>query len=65
MYALTGVLDPIVPWIFVRHWLRRNCTALREYKILRGDHNVLSTAADAAAEYVVQWINSTQNDSET
>jgi len=58
VFALTGVLDPIVPWIFVRHWLRRNCGALREYRVLRGDHNVLSTVPDAAADQVVQWINS-------
>lgn len=64
VYAVTGLLDPIVPWIFVRHWLRRNCTTLREYKILRGDHNVLSTATDAAAEYVVKWINSSRSNSE-
>lgn len=58
VFALTGVLDPIVPWIFVRHWLRGNCAALREYRVLRGDHNVLSTVPDAAADLVVQWINS-------
>ena len=58
VFALTGLLDPVVPWIFVRHWLHRNCAALREYKILRGDHNVLGTAPRAAADQVVQWINS-------
>ncbi|MBC8095206.1 MAG: alpha/beta hydrolase, partial [Akkermansiaceae bacterium] len=58
VYALTGLLDPIVPWMFVRPWLRKHCPALREYKIIwRADHNVLSTAADAAAEQVVQWVN--------
>ncbi|HEY2083643.1 MAG TPA: alpha/beta hydrolase [Verrucomicrobiae bacterium] len=59
IFALAGVLDPIVPWIFIRPWLRKNCPALREYKIMwRADHNVLSTAADASAEQVVRWINS-------
>lgn len=58
VFALTGVLDPIVPWIFVRRWLRRNCPALRDYKIIwRADHNVLSTAANAAADQVVNWMN--------
>ncbi|HWD92172.1 MAG TPA: alpha/beta hydrolase [Verrucomicrobiae bacterium] len=62
IFALTGLLDPIVPWIFVRHWLRRNCPALRDYKIMRrADHNVLSTAADASADQVVKWINSAPN----
>jgi pimeloyl-ACP methyl ester carboxylesterase len=61
VFALTGFLDPIVPWIFVRAWLRRNCPALREYKILwRADHNVLSTAADASADQVVKWMNTPQ-----
>ncbi len=56
VFALTGILDPIVPWCLVRPWLRRNCPALREYRILRGDHNVLSTASRAAAELVVGWM---------
>jgi pimeloyl-ACP methyl ester carboxylesterase len=59
IFALTGLLDPIVPWMFVRRWLRKNCPALRDYKIVRrADHNVLSTAADASAEQVVHWMNS-------
>jgi len=61
IFALTGVLDPIVPWFFVRSWLRRNCPALREYKInWRADHNVLSTAANASADQVIRWMNSCQ-----
>jgi pimeloyl-ACP methyl ester carboxylesterase len=60
VYALTGLLDPIVPWPWVRRWLRRNCPRLREYRILwRADHNVLGTAPQAAADQVVKWI--TQN----
>jgi len=58
IYAITGGIDPIVPWFIVRFWLRRNCPALRNYKIMwRADHNVLSTAANAAADQVVQWMN--------
>lgn len=61
IFALTGVLDPIVPWIFIRPWLRKNCPALRDYKIVcHADHNVLSTAADASAEQVVRWINASK-----
>jgi pimeloyl-ACP methyl ester carboxylesterase len=61
VYAITGLVDPIVPWFFVRHWLRRNCPALREYKIIfRADHNVLSTAADEAAEQIVKWMTQTR-----
>jgi pimeloyl-ACP methyl ester carboxylesterase len=59
IFALTGWLDPIVPWIFVRRWLRNNCPALRDYKIVhRADHNVLSTAANTSAEQILRWMNS-------
>jgi hypothetical protein len=62
IFALTGFLDPIVPWFFVRSWLRKNCPALHEYKILwRADHNVLSTAANASADQVMRWINETRS----
>jgi pimeloyl-ACP methyl ester carboxylesterase len=58
VYAMTGVLDPIVPWIFVRHWLRKNCRTLQDYKIFwSADHNVLGTAPDAAADQVSDWIS--------
>jgi len=57
VYGLTGVLDPVVPWYWVRRWLKRNCQALREYKIIwHADHNVLGTGARAAADLVVQWM---------
>jgi len=58
LFAVTGAIDPIVPWLSVRSWLRRNCPALRDYKIFwRADHNVLSTAAQASADQVVHWMN--------
>lgn len=58
VFALTGAVDPIVPWMLARRSLRKNCSVLREYKIFwRADHNVLSTAANAAADQVVNWIN--------
>jgi pimeloyl-ACP methyl ester carboxylesterase len=58
VYALTGFVDPIVPWLFVRPWLRKNCPALLDYKIVwRADHNVLGTAAEAAAEQILRWMN--------
>jgi pimeloyl-ACP methyl ester carboxylesterase len=57
VYALTGVLDPVVPWCFVRGWLRKNCPALRDYRIIwHADHNVLGTGADAAARQVLDWM---------
>jgi pimeloyl-ACP methyl ester carboxylesterase len=57
VFALTGLFDPVVPWVFVRLWLKRHCRALREYRILwRADHNVLGTAPQRAADLVIQWM---------
>lgn len=58
VYALTGFLDPIVPWFCVRPWLGKHCAALQDYKIIwHADHNVLGTAGEAAAERIVSWMN--------
>lgn len=58
VYALTGSIDPVVPWYPVRRWLQGSCPALRDYKILwRADHTVLATAPPAAAEQVLKWIS--------
>lgn len=60
LYALTGLVDPIVPWFCVRPWLGKHCSALRDYRIIWGaDHNVLGTAGRAAAEQVMQWVTAT------
>jgi len=57
VYGITGLFDPVVPWYWVRRWLKANCPSLREYRVIwRSEHNVLSTAADAAAEQVVEWM---------
>ncbi len=57
IYALSGLFDPIVPWMFARHWFRRNCPALRAYRIVwKADHNVLGTAPSIAAEQVLAWM---------
>lgn len=58
VYAMTGLFDPVVPWLFVRRWLRRHCPLLRGYRIVWwADHNVLGTAPAIAADQVVQWIS--------
>ena len=58
VYCLTGWLDPIVPWPLVRSWVKKNCPALREYKVIRrADHNVLGTASKASAEHILKWIS--------
>jgi len=57
-YAMTGVFDPIVPWWPVWRWLRRNCPALRQHRLVwRADHAVLATAPQTAAEQVLAWMN--------
>jgi pimeloyl-ACP methyl ester carboxylesterase len=58
VFGLSGILDPIVPWPFVRRWLKRNCPALRDYKIIKtADHNVLGTAPRQSARQVLEWMN--------
>jgi pimeloyl-ACP methyl ester carboxylesterase len=61
VFGLSGILDPIVPWPFVRRWLKRNCPTLRDYKIIKSaDHNVLGTAPKRAARQVLEWMNGLQ-----
>ena len=61
VYALTGLVDPVVPWCFVRPWLKKNCPSLREYKIIgQADHNVLGTGSRPAAEQVLRWMGENQ-----
>jgi pimeloyl-ACP methyl ester carboxylesterase len=58
VYALCGFFDPIVPWPLVLPWLRRNCPAFRESRIIfNADHNVLGTAPQKSAEQIVKWMN--------
>lgn len=57
VFGITGFLDPIVPWPLVRRWLRKNCPALRDYRVIRGaDHNILGTGSQEAAEQVLAWM---------
>jgi len=57
VFGLSGWLDPVVPWPWVRRWLTKNCPSLRDYKVLRrADHNVLSTAPREAAEQILEWM---------
>ena len=57
VYGLSGFLDPIVPWFWIRRWLKKNCPSLRDYKIVwQADHNVLGTAPREAAGQVLRWM---------
>jgi pimeloyl-ACP methyl ester carboxylesterase len=56
--GLAGIIDPIVPWPSVRRWLKRNCPALRDYRIVhRADHNVLTTGTKESARWVLEWMD--------
>jgi pimeloyl-ACP methyl ester carboxylesterase len=58
VFGLTGLIDPIVPWPFVRGWLRKHCPGLRDYQIIFGsDHTVLNMAAEPSARKILEWIN--------
>jgi pimeloyl-ACP methyl ester carboxylesterase len=57
VHYLAGLVDPLVPWPFVRRWLGRHCPGYRGgTTILNADHNVLGTAPQAAARCVFQWM---------
>lgn len=57
VWSLTGFWDPIVPWVPVRRWLRRNCPGWRGDRILgSADHTVLATQPAVAAEIVLEWM---------
>jgi pimeloyl-ACP methyl ester carboxylesterase len=59
IYQLCGFVEPVVPWLPVRRWLRRHCRMYKGWRLIwRADHNVLGTAPRAAAEQVVEWMGS-------
>jgi pimeloyl-ACP methyl ester carboxylesterase len=58
IFSLTGFWDPIVPWPWVRAWLKRHCPGWRCERILPwADHTVLVTQSTQAAEIVWAWIS--------
>lgn len=62
IFGLTGIVDPIVPWPPVRRWLKRHCSALREYRIVRrADHNVLNTGTRESAKSILEWMRACEN----
>ena len=57
VYALTGLVDPVVPAWPVVVWLKRFCPGFTGSKvILSADHNVLGTAPEASVEMVLEWM---------
>ncbi len=66
VHYVAGLVDPIVPWPYVRWWLSRNCPGYRGgATIWRADHNVLGTAPKTSADQVVHWLNTAHNASPT
>jgi pimeloyl-ACP methyl ester carboxylesterase len=58
LYHLSGLVDPVVPWPFVRPWLRKHCPGFRDSRLIfNADHNVLGTAPQKSAEQVLAWID--------
>jgi len=57
VFCLTGAWDPVVPWVPVRRWLRRECPGWRGSRVVwSADHNVLGTGTAASAEQVLGWL---------
>lgn len=57
VYCLGARLDPVVPQIFVRQWLKKNCPALRAAELFFGfDHNILATAHAKCARQILAWM---------
>lgn len=60
VYQLTGLWDPVVPWPFVRNWLRNHCPGWREAVVVGGaDHVVLGTGTALAVAAVRRWLGLT------
>ena len=62
IYQLCGFFDPVVPWPFVRAWLKDQCRQARAWKLIwAADHNVLGTAPRQAADQVIEWMGNPSN----
>jgi len=62
VYHLAGLIDPLVPTVLVRRWLKRHCPGFRESKtILSADHNVLGSAPQKSMEHVLRWIGAAKS----
>lgn len=58
VYYLGGLVDPLVPWVLVRRWLRKNCPGYRGGKTFWfADHNVLATSPTRAADLILTWMD--------
>lgn len=61
VHYLAGLVDPLVPWPFVRAWLRRHCPGYRGgCTLLRADHNALATRPGQASQVILGWMQDRQ-----
>jgi pimeloyl-ACP methyl ester carboxylesterase len=57
VYSLTGLIDPLVPWPWVSHWLKRHCPGYRGTRVVwSGHHNVCLSAPATSADQILEWI---------
>lgn len=58
IYFLAGRWDYlIVPWKSVLRWLKKNCPAFCDFKIVPGaDHPVLANAPELSANQILKWL---------
>jgi len=62
VYAVTGLLDAIVPWWPVQRWLARYCRTFQQHAIIWcADHSVLATAPQRSAKLILGWISTQAN----
>jgi pimeloyl-ACP methyl ester carboxylesterase len=58
VFYLAGSFDPLVPWCYVRWWLRRNCPTYHGGKtIWLAEHNVLGSAPRKSAHQIFSWMS--------
>lgn len=58
VFYLAGLVDPLVPWPYVRWWLGRHCPGYRGGRTCWiGDHNALATRPAQAARIILAWLS--------
>lgn len=63
VYQLTGFWDPVVNFPSVRRSLKKLCPGYQSTHVIpMGDHNVLGTAPQKAAEVVREWVYANSTD---
>jgi pimeloyl-ACP methyl ester carboxylesterase len=57
VHYLAGLVDPLVPFPLVRHWLRRHCPGYRGgVTVWNADHNILATQPARSAAFVLKCM---------